>query len=440
MNHRTLLCLFGLIPSLASGQISVKAEPKSPSCANSNDGGWCLTLEQGVPPVTFSWKNSSRDIQGKGVLQHLGISFDLTQLPGGLYRFEFTASDGKTSRMEMLLPEPEPLEGYFFVFAPPNPCTYPGWSVGFFYVKGGTPPYTYLWSNGNTSSRVDSLTSGTWRVTATDSKGCQIVVDTLVQLPTPIQADVQVFGESCAGRRNGRLYLSAISGGRPPYLFSLDNAAFGTLPFWDSLAPGVHWLHIEDAAGCSLSVAAVIPAGLPFSIEAGSDTLIFRGDTLHRTLISSLSLKEVRWQPLTGVEHISPTQVKLSPFFSTTYRITAISEEGCVATTRLHLEVREERKVYAPNAFWPQALEPENRSFTLYAESGVEQVVLLQVYDRQGQLCFERRNFAPGIPSMGWDGFFNGQLAASGVYLWRAVVRYTNGSESHLTGDVALLR
>jgi len=39
---------------------------------------------------------------------------------------------------------------------------------------GGTPPYTYLWSNGNTTAIVNGLTAGSYTVVVTDSLGCQV--------------------------------------------------------------------------------------------------------------------------------------------------------------------------------------------------------------------------------------------------------------------------
>ncbi|MCS7036354.1 MAG: hypothetical protein RMJ33_04690 [Saprospiraceae bacterium] len=443
MKKRTLLCFYCLMGLLALGaqaQITVVAVPTPPSCAGRADGAWALTLQQGAVPVVFSWRNLTLDVQGAGVLTQVGLPFLLTQLRAGSYRFDFVSADGATYRLEATLSEPAPLQGRFFVFDPPNPCAYLGWGIGFFQVNGGTPPYAYLWSNGHTLARMDSITSGRWTVMATDVNGCRVEADTVLRLPEPLRADIRVFGESCAGRRDGRLRLEAASGGLPPYLCSLNGAPLGARTAWDSLPPGLHLLRIEDAAGCSLSVGALIPAGLSFLLDIGADTTIFQGDTLYRSVASSLPLKTLRWQPTLGVLISAPGQIALSPYFTTTYRLTAVSEEGCEATTTLRVEVRRQRNVYAPNAFWPEASTPENRAFTLYAETGVEQITLLQIFDRQGQLCFENRNFAPNTPAAGWDGIVRGQRAAGGVYTWRAAVRYTNGTEERLAGDVTLVR
>lgn len=388
----------------------------------------------------FTWYNLTVGVQSTGVLSAAGVPLHLGPVRAGNYRFDFVANDGALSHLEAVLPEPLPLQGHLFVFDPPEPCTYPQWAIGVFKVNGGTPPYTYQWSNGAMAMRIDSLTSGRWQITATDAQGCRIEIDTLVQLTEPLRADVQVLGESCAGRNNGRVHISGVWGGVPPYGFSLNDGPFGTRTAWDSLAPGWHALQVQDAAGCLLSMAALVPSGLPFEFDVGADTMIFQGDTLYRAVVSSLPLRALHGQPASGVDVFLPHQIALSPYFTTTYRLTAVSEEGCIATAELRVEVRRQRHVYAPNVFWPEAAAAENRVFTLYAEASVEQVVFLQVFDRQGQLCFEARNFAPNDPAAGWDGTTGGQRAAPGLYVWQAAVRYVNGVEEHFAGDVLLVR
>ena len=39
-------------------------------------------------------------------------------------------------------------------------------------VSGGTAPYTYLWSDGQTTATASNLGAGTYSVTATDANGC----------------------------------------------------------------------------------------------------------------------------------------------------------------------------------------------------------------------------------------------------------------------------
>jgi len=66
--------------------------------------------------------------------------------------------------------------------------------------SGGTPGYTYLWSNGSTGTSITTNVAGTYSVTVTDSKGCTTMCSaTLTVNPTPTIFNVTGGGAYCAG-------------------------------------------------------------------------------------------------------------------------------------------------------------------------------------------------------------------------------------------------
>lgn len=54
-------------------------------------------------------------------------------------------------------------------------------------VAGGTPPYTYLWSDGQTTEEADSLSAGTITVTVTDNAGCTVTDSISINVATSIK-------------------------------------------------------------------------------------------------------------------------------------------------------------------------------------------------------------------------------------------------------------
>lgn len=72
-------------------------------------------------------------------------------------------------------------------------------------VNGPFPPYTYSWSNGGSTSAIDSLLPGTYSVTVTDANGCERVesatvdlsVGTAGQQVSPIQVYPNPFHSRC---------------------------------------------------------------------------------------------------------------------------------------------------------------------------------------------------------------------------------------------------
>ncbi|MEL6926589.1 MAG: gliding motility-associated C-terminal domain-containing protein, partial [Bacteroidota bacterium] len=70
----------------------------------------------------------------------------------------------------------------------------------------------------------------------------------------------------------------------------------------------------------------------------------------------------------------------------------------------------------------------------------VLQISKLAIFDRWGNLVFEKQNFLPNEQLEGWDGRHKGRMAAQGIYLFQAVVEFSNGKERIFAGDVLLLR
>jgi gliding motility-associated-like protein len=114
-------------------------------------------------------------------------------------------------------------------------------------------------------------------------------------------------------------------------------------------------------------------------------------------------------------------------------------ETGCIATDSVRIAVIKNRPVYIPNAFSPNNDGP-NDLFTVYAGPAVESVQSLRVFDRWGNLVFERGEFAPNDESMGWDGRFDGRLMNGGVFVYFAEVRFIDGLVVNFKGDVTLVR
>ena len=63
----------------------------------------------------------------------------------------------------------------------------------------------------------------------------------------------------------------------------------------------------------------------------------------------------------------------------------------------------------------------------------------MQVFDRWGQLVFERTDFPPNEPELGWDGNVDGTPLMPGVYVYQ--IMYTAFERQvTLRGDITLVR
>ncbi len=61
-------------------------------------------------------------------------------------------------------------------------------------VTGGTPPYTFTWSNGATTQNITGLAAGTYGVTVTDQSACMTTGSWTVTVTSPVCQNITVSG------------------------------------------------------------------------------------------------------------------------------------------------------------------------------------------------------------------------------------------------------
>ena len=128
------------------------------------------TTNGGIPPYTYAWdftNNGSTD-------STLANPVFVYTLPGP-YTAKLTVTDSNTTPLvstyikTINLPQPLDLS----VLLTPLGCNNSNNAAINLSVSGGTPGYTYSWSNGASTQDISGLTAGTYTVTVTDSVGCQ---------------------------------------------------------------------------------------------------------------------------------------------------------------------------------------------------------------------------------------------------------------------------
>lgn len=125
----------------------------SPTCAGDNNGAISvtpLTTGGGIAPFNITWSN--------GV-----TGGDLINLGPGTYTATITDALGGIAIVNAVVPSTQPITGTVSAV---------GANLNA-YGTGGTPPYTYLWSNGATGQFNNNVnTTGVYQVTITDANGC----------------------------------------------------------------------------------------------------------------------------------------------------------------------------------------------------------------------------------------------------------------------------
>lgn len=118
-------------------------------------------------------------------------------------------------------------------------------------VDGADSTYSYLWSNGSTTSQVDGLTPGSYSVTVSAGESCERV--SFVQIgPNPISLNLESVIDETGSGNDGAIDIS-INGGTPPYnyIWVKDGQAVGTTQDLTGLSGGNYTLQLTDANACT---------------------------------------------------------------------------------------------------------------------------------------------------------------------------------------------
>lgn len=121
--------------------------------------------------------------------------------------------------------------------------------------SGGVGPFTYLWSNGDTTATAQNLAAGTYFVTTTDSEGCEATTSAEITQPSTLEANASATGETAFGANDGTA-MAAPTGGTSPYSYTWNTG--DTTAIITGLAPGVYTVTVEDANGCTIAQTVTV--------------------------------------------------------------------------------------------------------------------------------------------------------------------------------------
>ena len=139
---------------------------------------------------------------------------------------------------------------------------------------GGTPAYSYAWSDINNNQNRTGLAAATYTVTVYDSPQCSVTLSVTVGQPTALSVTTSHTNVTCNGANNGTVTVN-ISGGTAPYSYLLTPVPAGTTVI-PGLAPATYAGNVTDANGCSVAVSETITEPGPQSATVtGTNNICF---------------------------------------------------------------------------------------------------------------------------------------------------------------------
>lgn len=273
--------------------------------------GTAMLEADGMPPYTFAWGNGMT-----GNIQN--------NLCAGNYEITVTDVNDCQQNTNIEIVQPPPLITDFVNVSEPE-CDGIGLGSASISAIGGTPPYTYSWSDGTQNETNDELETGTNYVTITDNNGCDTIMSINMIPPNNLQTSFANFqGIECFGDCTGNFEVN-VNGGTAPYSFTWDNGASGNSQ--TNLCAGTYNATIIDAEQCVIHQHVVItqPDSLYTNINS-EDPIMCHGETtdLSANVFGGTQPYSLEWN--TGISGYN-----LENTGAGTYYITAVDSYGCEA-------------------------------------------------------------------------------------------------------------
>jgi gliding motility-associated-like protein len=287
----------------------------------------------------------------------------------------------------------------------------------------GMPPYTYIWSNGDSTSNfiASPVVTTTYIVTANDICSAQLVDSVIVSVGSDA-ANAGPDAEICIG---GTTTLTASGGNTYNWSNGINTATNMVSP----LVTTTYYVTVtSQCPGYDTVVVFVNP--LP-TVYTGDDTTVCYGDETTLTVNSNGIYLWSAIPPdpsLNGQETLKNPVVH--PEATTTYTATVTDTNNCSNADMSVITVKDCSTFYVPNAFTPNA-DGINDEFKVYGE-GISSIEF-KIFSRWGQIVFETKDI-----NEGWDGKINGKLATAGIYVYK-ISYHTAKKFYKVYGHVVLL-
>lgn len=303
-------------------------------CFGGNDGSLTASVIGGTSPYFYQWPSGT-------------IIATESNLIAGRYTVTITDSRGCTDSISGLITEPNPLDLSLVL----NPVSCNGGADGSATINpiGGTPAYTFFWSDGSSNNSFNNLSAGTYSISLTDFNGCTIDSTFSIIEPQPLLVTVSDNDTVCL---NTPADISAsASGGNGNYTFNWSQGiGFGANKQVNPLQSTTYVVSTTDAKGCQAPLDSV----RIFIRDIGSDSIrLFSGgdicvgqsSTVRATHNGTLGPYTYQWRTLGP--GLGPKTV--FPNTSTYYVFTATDACGVSRTDSILVGVENYPVVTLPN-------------------------------------------------------------------------------------------
>lgn len=276
-------------------------------CNGDGSGAIDLSVSGGTPSYTYSWSNGVQ-------------TQDQSNLPAGNYTV--TVFDYKSCAATQSVTLTEPTAISIIITKSDATC---GNSDGqaTASVSGGTAPYTYKWSNSQTTSLITNLAVGAYTLTITDNINCKAFSTvTINEIGGPSAGISTSTNVSCNGGNDGAATVTAI-GGTLPYTYKWSNGTASASV--NSLTAGNYTVTVKDGSGCkSIATASITEPSLLIASTSSIGVSCFGGNDGSASVSATGGTAPYTYNWNTGINTQS-----ISALVAGTYVTTIYDSNGC---------------------------------------------------------------------------------------------------------------
>lgn len=190
-------------------------------------------------------------------------------------------------------------------------------------VSGATAPYSYTWSNGQSTTNIlSNMGAGNYSVVITDDTGCDTTIQFTLAYTTNLTVNSNITEPDCAGQDNGEIEVTVSGASNIDYNWS-NNATTSTI---SNLAPGNYELTATAPNGCSVieSFNLSYTTDVVLSADLTDPTCDDSDDGSITATASGGTGISFQWTN-------GPAQATWSNLSPGTYEVTATAANGCNA-------------------------------------------------------------------------------------------------------------
>lgn len=295
-----------------ANQVSIISTVDSISCAGQNDGKINIDVSGGASGssvgFTFLWGNGN-------------TTDSLTNLGIGNYSVTISDANACSIALSFSLGTPSLISPTYTIDS--LGCNLFNVDIN---VVGGTSPYSFIWSTGDSTEDIGPVVANNYQLTITDVNGCSISssVDVINNNPSTIlNISFLATNESCFGLSDGAID-AAIVGGALPNTFLWNNNS--TSEDLTGITSGTYILTVTDANGCFDIDSVNITAAQAINSIAIADSVSCFGEATGRIILNVSGGAA----PLNFLWNTGATTADLDSVQAGNYTVVIADANGCI--------------------------------------------------------------------------------------------------------------